>query len=104
MLLKSKDKKQLKNRILSIMDNISGISAKLQNEYAIKLYCGVSFRKADKQKKLPIADMLNEAEFALKTIKQGYDNNIAFYDSSVKEKKIFQNEIESSMEQALRNN
>ncbi|HIV62824.1 MAG TPA: EAL domain-containing protein [Candidatus Butyricicoccus avistercoris] len=104
MLLKSKDKKQLKNRILNIMDNISGISAKLQNEYAIKLYCGVSFRKADKQKKLPIADMLNEAEFALKTIKQGYDNNIAFYDSSVKEKKIFQNEIESSMEQALRNN
>ena len=104
MLLEVKDRNKLKNRILNIINNISNISTKLQNEYAIKLYCGVSFGKPDRQKKMPIVDMLNEAEFALKTIKQGYENDIAFYDSSAKEKKIFENELESSMEQALKNN
>ena len=104
MLLQSKDKQTLEKRILNIINSISNISAKLQNEYNIKVYCGISIRQAGSQKTLPISDMLNEAEFALKTIKQGYENEIAFYASSVKEKKIFQNEIENCMEQALENN
>lgn len=104
ILLKAMDRERLERRILKIISRISNISAKLENEYTIKLYCGISFRKPEKQKPLPIVDMLNEAEFALGTIKQGYENDIAFYDSSVKEKKIFQNQIENSMEQALKNN
>lgn len=101
MLLQMKDNEDTQKRILHVIKKISAISEKLDKKYVLRMYCGISVHSGE-QTEFDISEMMNEAEFALKTVKNGYGNDIAFYDASVRERKIFQNQIENSMEQALK--
>lgn len=104
ILLCVKNKDEAYKRISKIMDEICRISEKFKNKYIIKVYCGVALDK--KPYTLPILDMLNKAECAIKTIKHRYDNDIAFFNSDnsdMIEENLFHGMIESNMENAIDN-
>ncbi len=50
---------------------------------------------------MPVARMVDYAQIAQKTIKGNYDNYIAFYDDKIKEQNVKEQEIITSMSQAL---
>lgn len=101
LLLRTDDTQVISQRLEELMNAVSDLPAKVHINYALRLYCGVAICEDGKFSTAQIGIMLNQAEQALKTVKSGYDNEIAFYNHAIHQEESLQRQLENSMEEAI---
>lgn len=101
LLLRTADTQVISQRLEEMMNAVSDLPAKVHINYALRLYCGVAICEDGKFSTAQIGIMLNQAEQALKTVKSGYDNEIAFYNHAIHQEESLQRQLENSMEEAI---
>ena len=101
LLLAETKQAAIRSRLQKILDQISGLTAIFHKNYPITLYCGASVEQEGIEGEELRKKLLFHAEFAMKMIKNGHENDIAFYDQKMHEEKQIGLMIESSMQEAL---
>ncbi len=103
LLLAETDEERIRRRLEKILEQISGLAAIFHKNYTITLYCGVALEKQCANREEQRKRLLADSEFALKMLKNGHGNEIAFYDQKMHEEKQMSVMIESSRQEALEN-
>lgn len=103
ILMRGTDQEEIRRRLLEIMESVGDFAKLKRLNYRIRLYCGAAF--ADSMEKVPELSasetLFLRTSFALKTARDGHQNNIWFYNTAVHKDEIMQNYVETHMEQAL---
>ncbi len=99
---KETDKERIRERLQTMMNEISRKQLDFCNNYQVLLYCGVTVAEETTEKQNS-EKVLTHAMFALEKAKGTHWNNIWFYDVEFHKKEQLENYIESHMRQALRN-
>lgn len=101
LLFRTAETQVISQRLEEIMNAVSDLPAKVHINYTLHLYCGVAICQDGKFSTSQIGIMLNQAEQALKTVKSGYDNEIAFYNHAIHQEESLQRQLENGMEEAI---
>lgn len=91
-------RERIEDRLRKIVETIEACSSAVNNDYRIKISCGVAIR--DQQQNLQT--VMTHMSFALKYVKKNPREHIWFFDSVLHEQEKLDNYIESNMQNALR--
>lgn len=103
LLLEADEQENLRERLLKLMDEISGLAAAFHKNYGITLYCGAAVENEAWEPETLYRKLLAHAEFAMRMRKDGHENEVAFYDKKMHDEKHMNMMIESSKQEALEN-
>lgn len=107
LLINDIDKANIKRRLTNIMNNICNSISDINIKYPLTLYSAVAINDLNSSfidiNKDLLTNLISNADFVQKHIKKRYVNIINFYDKKMHETENFNNLIESTMENALKN-
>lgn len=102
ILRKYNDKSKVLPRQYEVDKKINEYTRNLAVKCSVSICCGICCIE-DLIENLQIEGILDRANFARKTVKNGLHKNYAFYDESIREKLLTENKIRSDLDTAFSN-
>ncbi len=103
ILLRETDRQRIKDRLKGIMDQIDRYAISNNQDYRVRMYCGVVIGTDVDEKEPSLQKSMTHVMFAVDTARTSAKNNIWFYDIHLHEDEILENYVETHMQQALGN-
>ena len=103
ILLRESEKEVIKQRMIEIQNNISEISNHIDKNYKITTCVGISVQRKEEYGEKWMAELIHQAEFALKQVDFAHNNQLIFYSNKMYQIDYEQGIIENDMETSLKN-